>query len=971
MDTLIESVVPPTGFYCLTTIHNDAPRQMFFSDRAELITAGITASKAGKNAYYAMASFKDGSSRTQKNVQELKAFWLDVDCKNKSPTVDYSTKEEGLAAIQDFCNTNTLPQPTIVDSGNGWHVYWPLTEAISKDVWQPVAEKLKAVCLASGLRIDPVCTADSARILRIPNTLNYKFTPPTHVQMHTQGGEVDIAEFIAQIDLLYVPPRHKVGKKPEAHANNLDIPGVPPRRKASTINQTILGNSLLVFKRLVARGVEKGGCAQINYAIENQEDIDEPMWRSVLSVAQCCSDADKAIHAVSNKHPDYSSAKTIQKAQGTNGAHSCTVFNSQRPGVCTECPFWGKISSPLKLCVDVVTIDTPVVIQIEVKKEEVKEVECEVVGAVPFDHAAAAEALANYYKSKGLITVPVPPKPYSRGINGGIYKKMKSEDGTFDDVCIYPNDLYAYGRLFDTETGQQVLCRLHLPLDGVSEFAIPLAIMNPGMEFRKSVCKQGVAVGDKALNEISNYLIASTQELQHMQKEEKARNQMGWQEDGSFVVGDREYSKEGIRNCPPSNATTNYQHTFRVEGDLAEWRKVLDVYKAPGFEIHQFMFFLALSSPFLFKVDQTGVLSNLISDESGVGKTTLSRLLNSIWGHPQEMMSMPHDTVNAVAHRMGVFNSITLCIDEITNKDPVECSDLAYMGTHGRGKARMEGSANKERVNTTRWWSNTVTNANASIRDKISSIKASSEGENMRLFEFDMRGTPVLEKAYADKVFRLMNTNHGVAGHIWASWLVANASSIKPLVEQAQAKLDKQFKFNNKERIWSTAVGCVYAAAWIAKELGLHDFDIPANIEVMVKRMAMMRSEVQGCVTDHKDLLSDFLTENHGDILVINDMPDTMGFQAPPQNRNINRIMGRYEPDTGKLFISSNTLRAYCVKRQFTLNSLLLLTKGTRVASKRLAAGTGVVSGVSNVIMFDTKAIGMDMGMWHDAPPAA
>ena len=89
MDALIESVVPPTGFYCLTTIHNDAPRQMFFSDRTELVNAGITASRAGKNAYYAMASFKDSSSRTQKNVQELKAFWLDVDCKNKSPTVDY------------------------------------------------------------------------------------------------------------------------------------------------------------------------------------------------------------------------------------------------------------------------------------------------------------------------------------------------------------------------------------------------------------------------------------------------------------------------------------------------------------------------------------------------------------------------------------------------------------------------------------------------------------------------------------------------------------------------------------------------------------------------------------------------------------------------------------------------------------------------------------------------------------------
>lgn len=971
MDALIASVVPPTGFYCLTTIHNDAPRQVFFSDRTELVNAGITASKAGKNAYYAMASFKDGSSRTQKNVQELKAFWLDVDCKNKSPTVDYSTKEEGLAAIQDFCNTNTLPQPTIVDSGNGWHVYWPLTEAVSKDVWQPVAEKLKAVCLAAGLRIDPVCTADSARILRIPNTLNYRFTPPTHVQIHTQGDEVDIDDFIAQIDTVYIPPKPRVGKKVAVVANGLNIPGTPPRQRASAINQNVIGNSLLMFKRLVVRGSEKGGCAQINYAIENQEEIDEPMWRSVLSVAQCCSDADKAIHMVSNQHPSYSAAKTIQKAQGTNGAHSCTVFNSQRPGVCTECPFWGKILSPLKLCVDVVTIDAPVVVQIEVKKEEVKEVDVGSTEAVPFDHEAAQAALKAFYKAKSLITIPVPPKPYSRGVNGGIYKKMKSEDGTFDDVCIYPNDLYAYGRLFDTETGQQVLCRLHLPLDGVREFAIPLAGMNPGVEFRKTICRQGVAAGDKSLNEISNYLIASTQELQHMQKEEKARNQMGWQDDGTFVVGDREYSKDGIRNCPPSDATSNYQHMFRVQGELAEWRKVLDVYNAPGFEIHQFMFFLAMSSPFLFKVDQTGVLSNLISDESGVGKTTLSRLLNSIWGHPQEMMSMPHDTVNAVAHRMGVFNSITLCIDEITNKDSKECSALAYMGTHGRGKERMEGSANKERVNTTRWWSNTVTNSNASVRDKISVIKASSEGENMRLFEFDMRGTPVLEKDYADKVFRLMNSNYGVVGHIWASWLVANASAIKPLVEQAQAKLDKRFKFTNKERIWSTAVGCVYAAAWITRELGIHDIDIANNIEVMAKRMGMMRVEVQGCVTDHKDLLSDFLTENHGDILVINDNPDSMGFQSPPQNRNINRIMGRYEPDTGKLFISSNTLRAYCAKRQFTLNSLLLLTNGVTIPNKRLASGTGVVSGGCRAIMFDTHAIGMDMGIWHDAPPTA
>ena len=959
MDTLIESVVPSTGFYCLTTIQNDAPRQVFFSDRTELVNAGITASKAGKNAYYAMASFKDSSSRTQKNVKELKAFWLDVDCKNKSPTVDYATKEEGLAAIQDFCNTKALPQPTIVDSGNGWHVYWPLTTAISKDVWQPVAEKLKAVCLAAGLRIDPVCTADSARILRIPNTLNYRFTPPTHVQMHTQGVEVDIDEFIAQIDEVYVPPKQLGG---------LNIPGKRPDRPVSATTLALAGNSKLSFKQLLMRGLDKGGCAQINYAVENQEDVSEPMWRSVLSVAQCCDDAEKAIHMVSNKYSGYDAAKTIRKAAETTGAHSCAVFNSQRPGVCMECPFWGKITNPLKLCVEVVTSAAPTTVAIK-KKAEVVNVEKE--ASRGFDHEAAAAALAKFYAAKLLTTIPMPPAPYSRGVKGGIYKKMKSEDGTFENVCIYPNDIYAYGRVFDADIGSQdILCRLHMPLDGVRDFAIPLAVIGPNAEFRKIICGQGVAAGEKTIAELSSYLIASTQELQHMQKEEKARNQMGWQEDGSFVVGEREYSKAGIRNCPPSATTINYHHMFQVKGTMEEWRKMPDLYNAPGFGIHQFIFFLALGSPLLAKIAQPGILTTMISDESGIGKTTLSKLCNSIWGHPQDMMSMPNDTINAVAHRMGVFNSLSLSIDEITNKSPDECSNLVYMGTQGRGKDRMAASSNTERVNTTRWHLNTIASANASLRDKISSLKASSDGENMRLFEFDMRGTPVLDKAHADKVFRLMDTNYGVAGHLWASWMVANSGTIEALFTQTQLKLDKKFKFTNKERHWSTTFAVAYTAGWICKELGIHDWDVAANIEFMAGEVSKMRGEVQGCVTEFSTLISDFLTENHGDILVINDLPDVMGLQAPPQNRNINRIMARYEPDTGKLFVSAAVLRDYCVKRQFSLNSLKALSGGKTV-SKRLASGTGVVSGVCKAILFDTKAIGIDMNIWQDAPRAA
>ncbi|WP_413777087.1 DUF927 domain-containing protein, partial [Streptococcus pneumoniae] len=72
---------------------------------------------------------------------------------------------------------------------------------------------------------------------------------------------------------------------------------------------------------------------------------------------------------------------------------------------------------------------------------------------------------------------------------------------------------------------------------------------------REVICKQGVAATDKTVSELSNYLIMMAKELQQVSKEEQARTQMGWQADGSFVIGNREYTKTGIRNCPPSNAT--------------------------------------------------------------------------------------------------------------------------------------------------------------------------------------------------------------------------------------------------------------------------------------------------------------------------------------------------------------------------------------------------------------------------------
>jgi hypothetical protein len=910
-----------------------------------------------------MASFKDANGRTQDNVLRLKAFWLDVDCKNKDPLKDYANKDDGIDAIQAFCKRHSFPRPTIVDSGNGWHVYWILDSEVTKDEWQPVADKLKALCLGDGLRIDPACTADSARILRIPDTKNYRFDPPSNVVLALEGKPVMFGAFAGLIDLGLVT----LDIKP-----TLKIAGTPTKKEMSAVTKALISNTTSSFKKIMVKSKAQSGCQQILDGVVNQATIEEPLWRAVLSVAQHCSDGASAIHLVSNLHPDYDYDATVSKAEQTKGPYTCATFDSLRSGVCQSCPNFGKYTSPIQLGSEVQAATAPVTVStapapkpVEVKREEPVEME----KIPPVDTAKIDASLAAFYKDKDKVTIPIPPQPYLRGQNGGVYKRTKLDDGTFEDIMIYQNDFYAYARLNDPDEGQVLACRLHLPLDGVRVFNIPLKSVGSKDKLREIICSQGVAANDKKIAELSLYLLAQTTELETMQHEEKARTQMGWQDDGTFILGAREYSKNGIRNCPPSNSTTNYQAMFRMEGEMSEWRKVVDVYNAPGFEVHQFIFYLALSSPLLKAMGHPGMLTTLISDESGIGKTTLGMVCNSVWGHPREMLSMPHDTINATVNRMGVFNSISLFLDEFTNKTPEVCSDIVYMATMGRGKNRSTITG-VERVNNTTWNLNTFATANAALRDKLGSLKASAEGENMRLFEFDMRGTPVLPKEIADTVFPLMQTNFGLAGHFLASWLVENLDNLKPMVERVQRKMDVAFKFTSKERNWSMSVACAYTIAHVAKALGIHEFPIQDNVDAMIKHINRMRTEVEQSVTHYDALIADFLVENHSYILVIDGLPDANGLLPQARNRSINKIVARYEPDTGKLYVAAKALRDYCVDRQFSFNSLIALSNAV-LGNKRLSAGSGVVSGNTRTVEFDTSLVNIDMSLWHDMEPEA
>ena len=121
----------------------------------------------------------------------------------------------------------------IIDSGRGIHCYWPFIEPVDKAVWTPVAEGLKFLCAKHGLKADGACTADAARILRVPNTKNFKdINKPEDVKILMEGKATDFDTLASLI------PIH-VSNKPKA------------KRPLDPATKAILGNNSAKFKKIV------------------------------------------------------------------------------------------------------------------------------------------------------------------------------------------------------------------------------------------------------------------------------------------------------------------------------------------------------------------------------------------------------------------------------------------------------------------------------------------------------------------------------------------------------------------------------------------------------------------------------------------------------------------------------------------------------------------------------------------------
>lgn len=330
---LLSTVQPAAGWFAVLSIKDGRVRQQMVASRQEVDELAATHVENGRDVYFGVAKFATDTNRQKDNVEALRALWLDIDCGEDKAAPDpksgkprgYIDQQGALVALREFISAANLPMPVLVSSGRGLHVYWPLTEDVSREEWEPVAAALQTRCVAHGLLVDPA-VFEVARVLRIPGTKNFKSDPPTDVEVLLPAEPSSFADIRA---LLGVVPD-----------TDLSAPK-PKERPLSAMSQALEdgGSMTCSFARIIERSEAGDGCNQMLKAVRERETLGYDLWTAALSIADKCQfDRDDGIRMVSEGHPDYDFEAASDKAATFGAPRTCLRIEADSPGAAPAAP---------------------------------------------------------------------------------------------------------------------------------------------------------------------------------------------------------------------------------------------------------------------------------------------------------------------------------------------------------------------------------------------------------------------------------------------------------------------------------------------------------------------------------------------------------------------------------------------------------------------------------------------------------
>lgn len=852
-----EKALPRQGVYCVTGIDPQDKEKVVnrFAETLDDLFNYIEKFKnKGQNVYVAPGTF-EGFSRKRVDSIFFRSFFIDLDVGEEKP---YKTKDEALAALDAFLQESQLPPPVRIDSGTGVHAYWLLEEDVPTSEYLPYAEKFKAFCLER-IHADPAVMAEPARIMRCPETLNYKTDPPSpsvflDTEFHQYSFDV-FKQFLGELE----PSAEEV------------LSMLPKGLDDETRKMLLLDNFKFSFYEIAHKSVTGNGCNQIKFLLENQKVAPRDQWAAGLTIAIHCEDGPVMIHEMSNEHDEYDYNKTESTARSFGGPRTCEWFADNYPEHCDGCKHRGRIKTPLVLGKEFRAATPPDKEESVRQEEDTKEV---------YETPAF---LANHLSGLKLTSLPNFLQAFNIGSHGGIYytppPKPDRKGGVISSlpVLLTPYDLYPIRRMYSRYDGECMTIRYVLPNDSPREFLLPMKSAYTLEEFKKLMASQGIFVDPDSVSHLINYIVKWGQYVVGITKADQMRTQMGWTEEfDAFVIGNKEIREDGtIADAAASPFVKGLAKSLRPKGEFKEWQRAFNELNREGFEIHAFAALAGFGAPLMYLTSTRAAIISLFGD-SGAAKSGTLYAGQSVFGNPEEL-SVYEATDNGLAMRFMNLKSIMFGVDEVGNKPPKELSNFVHRVCQAKTKIRMQASVNAERESEMQAATIAVLTTNVSLYSKFEIDKASPEGENARVVEFILRKPAVLSEEGGGElgrtIFNTFRYHYGHAGPLLILELFRmGEQAMDDKVEKWRKRFIAEFGDDATYRFYQNLVSVIFAGGEIGNEAGIINFDLERIFKAVVFEIIQIRDKVVKInKIDYDSLLGDFMNKNINNTLSICD----------------------------------------------------------------------------------------------------
>lgn len=824
--------------------------------------------------------------RAQSNILSGKAFIFDIDVAPDNPA-KYPTQGAAIIALRAFVADTGLPVPTIVSSGGGLHVYWIVESSLPASEWQVHEGRLKQLAKARGLLVDPSRTTDTASLLRVAGTFNYKNrSNPLPVTTIKEGAFTPTADFIQLVSDALI----RTGQPVRDPLPGPSMPG------------TLGSNTTREYDGPPVNLKDVGdACAQVRALLKTRGNVDQSAWyHGILNVVKYTEmngqTGRQLAHVFSQGHPEYSVAETDAKLDqleiNVNAPARCETIAQHSPlgtAGCDGCPFKNDASVP-----------NPLVAARRTAK-------------------AAAPIVQPLEGISTVVEIPDAPPPFVRLKAGGIARAGKNKDGDETVEVIYPYDIFPIRRLVNAQNGtEQHLWCVVLPREGHKEFLLDADALYDPRKFVVSITHQGIYPHKSHVASLQEYMVAYISELQRLMDAEAQANHLGWtKEHTEFILPDKIVTRDGVRPVTLSLGAQRSSAQIRKKGDLQTQIALSQFYNRQEYAAHQFFALSALAATLFHATGHHGVIVNA-SGDAGASKSTALYTGAADFGHPDLYPingTNQGATVKGRNERISTLANLPICVDEVTHIPVKEMQDLAMsvtqpghrlrLGMDGVEKAALESERSTIMMCT----------SNSSLHTLLSSDNVAGTAGSMRVVEMFFRNPGVHAKSQADEYMRLLKEHYGHIGEVFIAQYLKQKEAFDNRVRQLMRQIDEAARIQSSERYWSAYGAVVLAACELARAAGLKPYD-PAFLTTWFTavQIPQMRATVTDEYLSPLAILTNYMEEISGNTIVTEDSTTLGRNITTALNRPHGALLAHYDRGHNLLYFLKKGFKDYCLR---------------------------------------------------------